>query len=305
MAIPDFQTIMLPLLILAKDGEPHNIHDAVNSLADQFKLSEVERSVLLPSGQQPIFDNRVGWAKTYMKKAGLLEGPTRGYFQITAKGKEVINSNPSRIDKKFLMQFEEFRGFQERSHSGGDGNGQSDEFDELTPEEILESSYQRIRSDLSEKLLDYAYKSTPGFFERLVIDLLVNMGYGGSRRDAARAVGQRGDEGIDGIIDEDKLGLDTIYIQAKKWEKTSTIGRPEIQKFVGALTGKRAKRGIYLTTANFSKEAWEYAANIDLKVILIDGKKLTDLMIDNGVGVTTRSTYELKDLDSDYFGENT
>jgi restriction system protein len=265
----------------------------------------VERSVLLPSGQQPIFDNRVGWAKTYMKKAGLLEGPTRGYFQITAKGKEVINSNPSRIDKKFLMQFEEFRGFQERSHSGGDGNGQSDEFDELTPEEILESSYQRIRSDLSEKLLDYAYKSTPGFFERLVIDLLVNMGYGGSRRDAARAVGQRGDEGIDGIIDEDKLGLDTIYIQAKKWEKTSTIGRPEIQKFVGALTGKRAKRGIYLTTANFSKEAWEYAANIDLKVILIDGKKLTDLMIDNGVGVTTRSTYELKDLDSDYFGENT
>ncbi|MBD3277589.1 MAG: restriction endonuclease, partial [Candidatus Aegiribacteria sp.] len=173
----------------------------------------------------------------------------------------------------------------------------------LTPEEALENAYQRIRKDLSEELLSYVLLSTPGFFEKLVIELLVKMGYGGSQRDAARAVGQSGDEGIDGIIDEDRLGLDTIYVQAKKWKKSSSVGRPEIQKFVGALHGKRAKKGIFITTTSFSNEARDYVSTIDPKVVLIDGPRLTDLMIDYGIGVTSRTQYELKDLDSDYFGE--
>ena len=305
MSIPDFQTLMLPLLQIASDGKIHSLRETVEFLANEYKLTEEEKSQLLPSGQQPAFFNRVGWARTYLKKSGLLQDPSRGQFQITDRGLEVLAKKPMKIDMKYLQQFPEYVVFRETVHVSKDKEPKEEEIEGLTPEESLENSYQKIRGTLSEDLLSYVYGSTPAFFEKLVVELLVKMGYGGSRRDAARAVGRSGDEGIDGIIDEDRLGLDTIYIQAKKWEKTSTIGRPEIQKFVGALTGKRAKRGIYLTTANFSKEAWEYAANIDLKVVLIDGKKLTDLMIDYGVGVTTRSTYELKDLDSDYFGENT
>lgn len=273
MSIPDFQTLMLPLLQIASDGKIHSLRETVEFLANEYKLTEEEKSQLLPSGQQPAFFNRVGWARTYLKKSGLLQDPSRGQFQITDRGLEVLAKKPMKIDMKYLQQFPEYVVFRETVHVSKDKEPKEEEIEGLTPEESLENSYQKIRGTLSEDLLSYVYGSTPAFFEKLVVELLVKMGYGGSRRDAARAVGRSGDEGIDGIIDEDRLGLDTIYIQAKKWEKTSTIGRPEIQKFVGALTGKRAKRGIYLTTANFSKEAWEYAANIDLKVVLIDGKK--------------------------------
>ncbi len=305
MAIPDFQTIMLPLLRLAADGEVHYIHDAVSILADEFDLAEEERTRLLPSGQQPIFYNRVGWARTYLKKAGLLEDPKRGYFQITPRGKAVLEDNPSRIDMKFLRQFPEYIEFRETVRERSEEEVAEDEdLSGLTPEEALENAYQRIRSDLSEKLLSHVLSSTPGFFEKLVVELLVKMGYGGSLRDAARAVGQSGDEGIDGIIDEDRLGLDTIYIQAKKWKTSTSVGRPEIQKFVGALQGKRAKKGIFITTTSFSKEARDYVSNIDTKVVLIDGHRLTDLMIDYDVGVSTRTNYELKELDTDYFGES-
>ena len=303
MAIPDFQTIMLPLLQLSSDSNIHYIHDEVNQLADEFELSEEERTKLLPSGQQPIFYNRVGWARTYLKKAGLLEDPKRGYFQITSRGKEVLDDNPSRIDMKFLRKFPEYIEFRETVRETTDEEVQEEDLEGLTPEEALENAYQRIHRDLSEELLTYVLGSTPGFFEKLVVELLVKMGYGGSQREAARAVGQSGDEGIDGIIDEDRLGLDTIYVQAKKWNKSASIGRPEIQKFVGALQGKRAKKGIFITTTSFSKEAREYASNIDTKVVLIDGSRLTNLMIDYGVGVTPRTQYELKELDTDYFGE--
>jgi restriction system protein len=303
VAIPDFQTIMLPLLQLSRDGNVHYIHDAVNQLADEFALTEGERTKLLPSGQQPIFYNRVGWSRTYLKKAGLLEDPKRGYFQITDRGREVLEDNPSRIDMKFLRQFPEYIEFRETVRETTEEEIQEEDLEGLTPEEALENAYQRIRMDLSEELLSYVLSSTPGFFEKLVVELLVKMGYGGSQRDAARAVGQSGDEGIDGIIDEDRLGLDTIYVQAKKWNKSTSIGRPEIQKFVGALQGQRAKKGIFITTTTFSKEAREYASNIDTKVVLIDGARLTDLMIDHDVGVTARAQYELKDLDTDYFGE--
>lgn len=303
MAIPDFQSIMLPLLQLSDDGKVHYIHDAVNQLADEFELTDEERAKLLPSGQQPIFYNRVGWSRTYLKKAGLLEDPKRGYFQITERGNEVLAGSPSRIDMKFLRQFPEYIEFRETVRETTEEEVQEEDLEGLTPEEALENAYQRIRRDLSEELLSYVLSSTPGFFEKLVVELLVKMGYGGSQRDAARAVGQSGDEGIDGIIDEDRLGLDTIYVQAKKWNKPASIGRPEIQKFVGALQGKKAKKGIFITTTTFSKEAREYASNIDTKVVLIDGTRLTDLMIDFSVGVTPRTQYELKELDTDYFGE--
>ena len=303
MPIPDFQSIMLPILQFSRDGKVHNIHDAENQLAEEFELTEEERAKLLPSGQQPIFYNRVGWARTYLKKSGLLEDPKRGYFQITDRGRKILDKNPPRIDMKFLRQFPEFIEFRETVRESIDDEAQEEDLEGLTPEEALENAYQRIRSDLSEKLLSYVLSSTPGFFEKLVVELLVKMGYGGSQRDAARAVGKSGDEGIDGIIDEDRLGLDTIYVQAKKWNKSTSIGRPEIQKFVGALQGKRAKKGIFITTATFSNEAHEYVSNIDTKVVLIGGSRLTDLMIDFNVGVTTRTQYELKDLDTDYFGE--
>ncbi len=303
MPIPDFQTLMLPLLQLSGDGEVHYIHDAVNELADKYNLTEEERSKLLSSGQQPVFYNRVGWSRTYLKKAGLLQDPKRGYFQITDRGIEVLRQNPERVDMKFLLQFPEYVEFRETVRESSDEKVEEEELEGLTPEEALENAYQKIRRDLSDELLMYVLNSSPGFFEKLVVELLVKMGYGGSQRDAARAVGQRGDEGIDGVIDEDRLGLDTIYVQAKKWSTSSTVGRPEIQKFVGALQGKKAKKGIFITTTSFTSDARQYVSDVGTKVVLIDGTRLTDLMIDFGVGVTTRTQYELKDLDIDFFGE--
>lgn len=304
MPIPDFQSLMLPLLELAGDGETHYIHDAVEQLGNRFSLTEEEKSKLLQSGQQPVFYNRVGWARTYLKKAGLLEDPKRGYFHITERGRDVLREKPTKIDMKFLRRFPEYVEFREISREIEVEEDAEDTLEGLTPEEALEDAYQKIRSDLADELLSYVKKSTPGFFEKLVVELLVEMGYGGSRRDAAKAVGQSGDGGIDGIIDEDRLGLDTIYIQAKKWKEDLSVGRPEIQKFVGALQGQRAKKGIFITTSRFTTGASEYVKNIDTKVVLIDGQRLTELMIDHNVGVAPRTKYEIKSLDSDYFGES-
>lgn len=305
MAVPDFQSIMLPLLKLAGDGEVHSIHDAVEELAEQFSLSEEERSKLLPSGQQPVFYNRVGWARTYLKKAGLLEDPRRGHFRITERGRDVLEQDPPEIDMRFLRQFPEYVEFRQVAGKTKEADEEDEEeLEELTPEEILEDAYQQIREDLAENLLSYVLNSGAGFFEKLVVELLVRMGYGGSRREAARAVGRSGDEGIDGIIDEDRLGLDVIYVQAKKWGVDHPVGRPEIQKFVGALQGKRARKGIFITTSRFTSAAREYAGRIDTKVVLIDGERLTDLMIDHDVGVSMLTTYEVKRVDSDYFGES-
>ena len=294
---------MLPLLQVASDGEEHSIHEAVEELARQFSLTEEDESKLLPSGQQPIFYNRVGWARTYLKKAGLIDDPRRGYFRITDRGKEVLNRNPNRIDMKYLREFPEYLEFRETTREEAETTQVEQELEELTPEEALEEAYQKIRQGLSDEVLRAVMNSTPGFFEKLVVELLVKMGYGGSRRDAARAVGRSGDEGIDGIIDEDRLGLETIYIQAKKWKEDSTVGRPEIQRFVGALQGQRAKKGIFITTTKFSDDAQRYASSIDTKVVLIDGKRLANLMIDHNVGVSEQTVYEIKSLDSDYFGE--
>jgi len=302
MPIPDFQSIMLPLLQQAANGMEHSLHEAVDILAAQFALTEEEKTALIPSGQ-PIFYNRVGWARTHLKKAGLLEYPRRGYFKITALGKQVLQRQPERISINYLGEFTGYNEFRTTPREPGESVHTTVDLDTLTPEEALEEAYQKIQADLADNVLQAVIKSSPGFFEKLVVELLVKMGYGGSRRDAARAVGGTGDEGIDGIIDEDQLGLDTIYIQAKKWKEDSTVGRPEIQKFVGALQGQRAKKGIFITTTKFSEEAKRYAANIDTKVVLIDGARLANLMIDHNVGVSSETTYEIKRLDSDYFGE--
>ena len=300
MTIPDFQAIMLPLLQYASDGKEHSLRDAITYLADVFNLSDDERKELLSSGQQAVFDNRVGWARTYLKKAGLFISPKRGFFQITDKGKEILSQNPSEINLKFLNQFPEFIEFKTTKKDNDKSEPEIIETSETTPQESIEFGYQKIRKELELELLNRVKSCSPDFFERLVVDLLVKMGYGGSRRDAGRAIGKSGDGGIDGIIKEDKLGLDIVYVQAKRWDNT-VVGRPEIQKFVGALHGQRARKGVFITTSRFSQEAREYVSIIDSKIVLIDGQELAQLMIDHHVGVSTVSIYEIKKIDSDYF----
>jgi restriction system protein len=296
MAIPDYQSIMLPLLKFAADGKEHTVREATDALAREFSLTDEERRAVLPSGQQTIFDNRVGWARTYMKKALLLDTPRRGSIVITGRGKEVLSSHPQRIDVGFLEQFPEFQEFRairkEKPPDRPPGE---------TPRELLEEAVQTLRDNLASELLQQIKSSPPRLFERVVVELLVTMGYGGSLKDAGQAIGRSGDEGIDGIIKEDRLGLDIIYIQAKRW--TNTVPRPEIQKFAGALQGQRAKKGIFITTSDFSKDAREYAAKIDSRIILIDGEQLAQYMIDHNIGVAPVASYEVKRIDSDYFAE--
>jgi restriction system protein len=296
MTIPDFQTIMLPLLQLAADKQDHSLRDAIENLADQFKLTDEERRELLPSGQQAIFNNRVGWARTYLKKAGLLEYPKRGYFRITKPGLQVIEEQPAEINVAFLKRFPGFTDFQAPKREKDDGAD-----DERTPEEEIEAAYQDVRQALASELLQAVKGCSSAFFERLVVDLLIKMGYGGTRKDAGQAIGRSGDGGIDGIIKEDRLGLDTVYIQAKRWE--DTVGRPEIQKFAGALAGQKARKGIFITTSDFSQHARDYVSVIDSKIVLIDGDMLAQLMIDFNIGVNTVSSFEIKRIDSDYFIE--
>lgn len=297
MAIPDFQTIMLPLLRLCSDGKAVAVVERRKQLADHFKLTKEELAEPLPSGTQPVFSNRVAWASVYLFRSGLLTRPRRGHYEITDLGRDVLKKAPKRIDIKFLLQFPGLREFRQRG-AGKKPPAREPE----TPEEALEKAHQRHHAALADDLLGQAKSCTPAFFEKLVVELLVKMGYGGSRRDAGQAIGKSGDEGIDGIIKEDRLGLDTIYIQAKRWE--GNVGRPEIQKFVGALHGQHARKGVFITTSSFAANARDYAKAIDPKVVLIDGEQLANLMIDFGVGVTTQAAFELKRLDSDYFEES-
>nr|WP_319372477.1 restriction endonuclease [uncultured Methanobacterium sp.] len=299
MGIPDFQSIMLPLLKFASDKQEHSIREAIESLAQQFDLTEKDRKELLPSGMQPVFDNRVGWSRTSLKKAGLLESKKRGYFNITPEGLNVLNQNPPKIDIGFLMQFPGYVEF--RTGRAKDPVKSKTPKEDFSPEETLEYSYQKLRDNIAQELIDNVKSCSPEFFEKLVVDLLLNMGYGGSRRDAGEAIGRSGDGGIDGIIKEDRLGLDTIYIQAKRWD--SNVSRPEIQKFAGALQGKQSKKGVFITTSKFSKSANEYASIIDSKLVLIDGEQLAQLMIDYDIGVAKIKSYDLKSIDTDYFSE--
>jgi len=300
MPIPSYQTVMLPLLTLAGDGAEHQFHQAVDTLAEQFDLTDAERSELLPSGTD-VFGSRVGWARTYLKQAGLLDSPKRGVFRITSEGKALLAQKPQSIDNNVLNQYEAFRAFRARGKETTESPSTvaTETAAEQTPEDAMDAAYQRVRKRLEAELLEQIKVASPGFFERLVIDVLVAMGYGGSRQDAGRATRRTRDGGIDGIIKEDPLGLDVIYVQAKRWE--GTVGRPEIQKFAGALQGQRANKGIFITTSNYSHEATEYAAVIPTRIILIDGDKLVSLMVDHNVAVTKTGVYELKKIDTDYF----
>lgn len=307
MPIPDFQTIMRPLLEHLNDGREHANADTLGALASHFNLTENEREQLLPSGRQGLFINRVAWAKSHLKAAGLIESPKRGFYKIAPRGREVLGMNPIRVDLRLLKRFPEYIEFRkakrELDSSQQDTALESaGETDQLTPEEQIEYGNQRVREQLAADLLDRLKAGSPNFFEKVVVELLVAMGYGGSRQDAGQTVGRAADGGIDGVIKEDRLGLDVLYIQAKRWN--GVVGRPEIQKFAGALQGQRAKKGVFITTSDFTKEAVDYAAMIDSRIVLISGSRLANLMIDHGIGVTTVASYEVKRIDSDYFEES-
>lgn len=309
MPIPDYQSAMLPFLRLASDKKEHRFRNAVEQLATQFQLTDEERAERLPSGTALLFDNRIGWARTYLKQAGLLESPRRGYFKITPPGTELLRENPANITIETLHRYDAFRAFLARRRDATTDSSReptsaalpatTELTEQQTPEDTLAAAYLALRKNLALEVLEQVKACTPAFFEQLVIDLLVAMGYGGSRQDAGRAIGKSGDGGIDGIIKEDKLGLDAIYIQAKRWD--GTVGRPEIQKFSGALQGYRASKGVFITTSSYSREAVEYASSINTKIILLDGAQVATLMIDHNVGVSTVGVYELKKLDTDYF----
>lgn len=303
MPVPDYQTLLLPLLKLAGSGMADTLPKAELILADEFSLSSEERSSRLPSGQQTVLRNRAGWASFYLKNAGLIEKPKRGIFKITTRGKEVLASNPQSIDLGYLLQFQDFVDFYQKGQTSNAQNLASPAAAPATstPDEVLQSAYETIRSDLASEIIERLLKSSPEFFENVVVELLVAMGYGGSRQDAGERIGKSGDGGIDGIIKEDKLGLDAIYIQAKRWQ--GNVGRPEIQKFVGALQGQRARKGVFMTTSGFSADAIDYVSRIDVKVVLLDGSQIANLMIDHDVGVSQFTTFIIKKIDSDYFEE--
>lgn len=311
MTIPDYQSLMLPLLQALADGREHLVGDVRESLAAQFRLGAAEREALLPSGKQPIFDNRLGWAKTYLAKAGLVASVRRGVYQLTERGRSVLASKPARVDSAFLTQFPEFQEFQRKADDASlDGAGtpprrSSEDVTQpsgaATPQESLDAAYHQLRGALEAELLAAVRGASFRFFERLVVELLVKMGYGGSLKDAGKAIGRSGDDGLDGVIKEDHLGLDVIYVQAKRWERT--VGRPEVQAFAGSLEGVRGRKGVFLTTSTFSSDAREYVSRIEKKIVLVDGRELAALMVDFGIGVAPVVTYEVKRVDTDYFSE--
>lgn len=300
MGVPKYHEMYRPFLNCLKDGQSHKIKDVKEVVAVAMSITEEERQELLQSGKQAIFDNRIGWTRTYLKKAGLIDSPSRGVFVITAEGSKLLAGNPPTINDDLLMRYESFRLFKSPN-----ANGQvipMADSSEDTPQDVLDSAFKLIKASLADELLSEIMKQTPSFFEALVVKLLEKMGYGGSLKGAGTVVGQSGDEGIDGIIREDKLGFNLIYIQAKRWELVRTIGRPEIQKFVGALAGQGATKGLFITTAQFTREAIAYAyKQHTTKVILVDGVMLSELMIEYNLGVSAEMIYEIKKLDTDFF----
>ena len=301
MAVPKFFEFFGVLLEALKDGETHSAKEVKDIIAQKMNLSEADISELVPSGRQTTFYNRVNWAKTYLQKAGLVETPQRGNYRITAEGKKALKSG-ARIDLEYLAHYDTFKDF--RSISPESDSDSSQEEKNESPAEILESAYEQITSALASQLMDEVMRLSPSGFERLVVKLLLSMGYGNGINDAGKVTRLSNDEGIDGIIKEDQLGFSNIYIQAKQWQPEQTIGRPELQKFVGALQGQQAQKGLFITTAKFSSGAVQYTENLSgIKVVLIDGITLTRLMIKHNVGVSVEHIYEIKRVDSDFFSE--
>jgi len=302
MAIPDFQSLMLPFLEMAKDKREYSSNDFLEPLAEKYNVTEEEKTIMLASGSQRVFHNRVHWAKAYLKMSGLIDNTRRGFFKITDRGLKVLEEKPEKITIKYLKRFPDFQLGRETKKSASISEDSTEEVMNTTPQEQIELAFQTIDNALGQDLLQKIKACSWRFFEQLVIDLLLKMGYGGSKSEAAALIGKTGDEGIDGIIKEDRLGLDGIYIQAKKWE--ITVGRPEIQKFVGALAGQGAKKGVFITTSKFSSDASTYLPKNETKVILIDGIRLVELMIEFELGVSTKEVFKLKIADDDYFTED-
>lgn len=300
MAVPDFQSWLLPLLTRLADGEIHRMSDLYEQLAEDLNLSDADRSERLPSGAQQTYMNRIAWARTYLKKAGLVQAPGRSQVQITDRGRDTLSESHTRLTTAYLKKFPEFQEFHSvKPRPNLTAEDPQSNGDEDTPQESLERVYQQLQNELAIDLLDRVKQSPPSFFEKLVVDLLVAMGYGGSREGAGRTVGKSGDGGIDGVINEDRLGLDVVYLQAKRWE--GSVGRPVVQAFAGSLEGVRANKGVLITTSTFTTDATIYVQQISKKIVLIDGKQLAKYMIQHGVGVDVEVRYDVKRIDNDYF----
>lgn len=306
MAIPSYEEIMSPLLQICSDGAEHSFSELVDRAATHFGLTETERAELLPGGTQTRFRNRVGWARSYLVQGGLLKAVKRGVVQITQRGMEAVKANVA-VRNDYLIQFPEFQEFRARSTQaqlpalGIDATPNAASIASITPEEELTRAYEELRANLVAEVHELLLASSPEFFERVVVDLLQAMGYGGTRKDAAVLLGKSGDGGVDGAIKEDKLGLDTIYVQAKKWAADRAVGNREIRDFIGALQLNSAHKGVFFTTSAFSAPAKDAASRAQSRVVLIDGKQLSDLMVEHGVGVSTSQTLSIKKIDSDYF----
>ncbi|QYE37004.1 restriction endonuclease [Polymorphobacter sp. PAMC 29334] len=308
MTIPDYQTLMLPVLTLAANGETR-VPVVSEKIADQLGLSQIERDELLPSGTQRVIHNRIHWAKFYLTRAGLIDSPKRGVFVASAAGKALLSTNPLRIGVDLLRTYPAFVNFENATATTATKAeapaAAAPASSSATPEEQIDAAHAVLASALRTDLLTRTLEQSPAFFERLIVDLLVAMGYGGSHENAAKRLGKSGDGGIDGVVDEDRLGLDRIYVQAKRYASHVCVGRPEIQGFVGSLVGLGAAKGVFVTTSSFSSKAVDYARGLQQRVILIDGNRLTELMMEFGVGVRVNRTVEVKRLDEDFFGEET
>ncbi len=307
MAIPDFQSCMRPLLVAIADGAPTPTNDAFERVTEFFNLSDFERNERLPSGKQTVLRNRLAWSNTYLKKALLISATDRGVIQITDRGRNALIECPVRVDVKYLKRFPEFAEFHQAKPTAGNQSTTSDySTDELaasnaTPDELIEKAHKELTNALASQLLETIKRNSPYFFEQLVVDLMIAMGYGGARAESARATKPTGDDGIDGIINEDKLGLDTIYLQAKRWE--NTVHRPEIDKFIGSLTRQGARKGVFITTSDFSEGARVAASGLNISIVLIDGQQLARYMIEYNIGVNIKQSFHVKDIDTDYFNE--
>lgn len=301
MAVPDFQSWFLPLLKRLADGKDHGMSELYQVLAEDMALSAEDRAQLLKSGAQLVYENRIAWARTYLKKAGLVEAPSRGIVRITERGKSMLAKPPEKLNVKFLRQFPEFVEFHTYKPDTTSPSTPAVEASQESPLDALERVHSELEQQLAEDILERVKKAPPAFFERLVVDLLLAMGYGGSREDAGKTIGKSGDGGIDGVINEDRLGLDVLYIQAKRWEQA--VGRPVVQAFAGSLEGVRARKGVLITTSSFTSDAQQYVRQIEKKIVLIDGATLATLMIQHNVGVGIEVAYQVKKLDSDYFPE--
>jgi len=304
MAVPEFNEIKAPALQFFADGQPHLLSEAYAALGNHFRLSDADLGEMLPSGSQSRWHNRAAWACYDLYRAGLLEKLKRGLYVITKLGKEISLQKPQKIDREFLMRFPTFVKFMEAGETNERGSEEQKDVSvksEATPHEAMDAAHNALRSTLKAELLELIRKVDPYRFEQIVIDLLVAMGYGGSRKEAATVTRKSSDEGIDGLINEDRLGLDRLYVQAKRWQ--DAVGRPPLQNFIGALAGQQAQKGIFITTSDFTTSAREYVRNLPQRVILIDGQRLAELMIEHDIGVSRATTYEIKRVDSDYFTE--